>query len=92
MTTYQKNATPLRDVAHEVSQLSIGRVEQILQETSVDTNLAQRIRALTQDICYDRYLCGMLGVDYNTLPKDDVNRVKVFAYELLKANQCLFKP
>lgn len=97
MAEYETLVKEIDKTLREVSKYSIGKIEQILeressQKTALDENTVYAWRRLTLDICYDREYCHLLGVDYNTLPQDDINKVKVFALYLAKLDTDIVLP
>lgn len=75
MNDYEYFKATVKEVLLEVRAYSPGKIEQIIQESQEikDTKILESWRRLTLYICYDRYYCGLLGVDYVKLPKKDVD-------------------
>ena len=48
-----------------------------------DADFQSSWRKETLDVCYDRTLCRLLRVDYNSLPPEDMTKTKVYAYEVV---------
>ena len=81
---YESLAEAAKEALYEVSQYSIGKVEQVIKQADVNEPVRYAWRRLTKGICYDKEYCRMLGVDYNTLPNDDVHRIQACALMLAK--------
>lgn len=49
-----------------------------------DTDLVRKVQKLATDMCYDRYNCRELGIDYNTVSHTDYLRALLAAWYVVR--------
>ncbi len=70
-----------------------GKIEEILEEfNNIEGNTLYACRRLVSEISEDKRYCKLIDVNYTTLPKEDLKRVKVLALLLAKEDPDMVLP
>lgn len=87
-----KNFTLVRSICEilkEVNEFNPAEIERIIKEevVNLDPVQAKKVQKLVLDFGQDKVYCrdlNIIGKDYVNLDKDAINKIKVFAYILVK--------
>lgn len=67
------NAMPIENI---IKKLSNDEITKIVTTMKFDINVNKK----AEEVCYDRYLCEALGIDYNKITSIDFARAYVYCY------------
>lgn len=70
----------IEDTIKDMSEARVSAELSMIDPSQLSPSDLKRWREQTDYVCYDRYVCERLGIDYNRLPERDVKKAKLFAY------------
>lgn len=94
MKKYESLVGKVIKIAEDIAEYSMGKVDMLLEKTPIlDGEDYKNFQRLVMDIGHDREYCSLIGVeDYNRLPRDDMARISLFAWELYKEDKEMILP
>lgn len=81
---YSSRMKEVRRILRETASYTSEKIEEILhaEESGIDQRTMKAVINLERDISEDRRYCTLLGVDYNNLTGNDLQRIRVTALYL----------
>jgi len=69
----------IQDVIRKSSSGDIDKCMRLIRENiSQSEDETRRFKELFTALCYDRDACEKLGLDYNNLPREDINKLRLY--------------